>query len=162
MLIPIPFILTAFACSVKGGLFTDISQLPERTYDFVIIGGKFNICCSATHSISSRNNEAGAAGNVLASRLTENPSFSVLVIEAGVTYVFEDSHCNLLRELKLPQRNEGVVPIAVPFLAPTNQPQSAVTWNYTTVPQSSLNGRILTYPRGRVLGGSSSISGFCG
>jgi len=120
MLIRILFLLAAFACSVKGDLFTDISQLPKRNYDFVIIG-------------------AGAAGNVVASRLTDNPSFSVLVIEAGVT-------------------NEGVVPIAVPFLAPTNQPQSAVTWNYTTVPQSSLNGRILTYPRGRVLGGSSSIN----
>lgn len=37
---------------------------------------------------------------------------------------------------------------------------TAVTWNYTTVPQSRLDGRILTYPRGRVLGGSSSISKF--
>ncbi|KLO19171.1 aryl-alcohol-oxidase from pleurotus Eryingii [Schizopora paradoxa] len=74
------------------------------------------------------SSEAGAAGNVVASRLSENPNFSVLVVEAGVT-------------------NEGVVPIAVPFLAPTNQPMTAVTWNYTTVPQSNLDGRILTYPR---------------
>ncbi|KLO19189.1 aryl-alcohol oxidase-like protein [Schizopora paradoxa] len=113
-------VLIALADFVASALLTDASQLKKDNYDFVIVG-------------------AGAAGNALASRLTENPSFSVLVIEAGVT-------------------DEGVVGIEVPFLAPTNTPMTAVSWNFTTVPQTSLDNRILTYPRGRVLGGSSSIN----
>jgi len=35
---------------------------------------------------------------------------------------------------------------------------TSVTWNFTTTPQTSLDNRVLTYPRGRVLGGSSSIN----
>lgn len=42
-----------------------------------------------------------------------------------------------------------------PHLAP-NTPQD---WNYTTVPQTALNGRILPYPLGHVLGGTTAISG---
>lgn len=56
--------------------------------------------------------------------------------------------------------NTGVLGVDIPFLAPANLPNSSVTWNYSTIPQAALNNRILTYPRGRVLGGSSSISGF--
>lgn len=55
-------------------------------------------------------------------------------------------------------RNEGVLSIRVPFLAPAAAPNTSVTWNYTTVPQIGLNDRTVPYPRGRVLGGSSSIS----
>ncbi|KAI8980777.1 aryl-alcohol oxidase-like protein [Trametes punicea] len=47
---------------------------------------------------------------------------------------------------------------AVPFLALANLPYSSVTWNYSTTPQASLNNRVLSYPRGRVLGGSTSIN----
>ncbi|KLO19185.1 aryl-alcohol-oxidase from pleurotus Eryingii [Schizopora paradoxa] len=116
----IVLVLAALAKAVSSALFTDVGQLSKTEYDFVIVG-------------------AGAAGNVLASRLTESKEFSVLVIEAGVT-------------------DQGVLGIEVPFLAPTNQPMTAVTWNFTTTPQTSLAGRVLNYPRGRVLGGSSSIN----
>lgn len=51
-----------------------------------------------------------------------------------------------------------MVDIEVPFLATENVPPSAINWNYTTVPQPELDGRTVLYPRGRVLGGSSSIS----
>ncbi len=57
-------------------------------------------------------------------------------------------------------RDVGVLGVEVPFLAPTNTPMTSVTWNFTTTPQTSLDNRVLTYPRGRVLGGSSSISEF--
>ncbi len=54
--------------------------------------------------------------------------------------------------------DEGVLGIEVPLLATGLQPNTLYDWNYTTTPQSGLGGRNVVYPRGRVLGGSSSIS----
>ncbi|KAF9460997.1 aryl-alcohol oxidase [Collybia nuda] len=82
---------------------------------------------------------AGTAGNVIANRLTENIHHSVLVLEAGVS-------------------NKEVLNSEVPFFCPRLTPNTAFDWNYTTIPQQSLNGRILAYPRGHILGGSSSIN----
>ncbi|KAF8886161.1 aryl-alcohol-oxidase from pleurotus Eryingii [Infundibulicybe gibba] len=81
----------------------------------------------------------GTAGNVVANRLTESGEFSVLVIEAGVT-------------------NQGALPSIIPFLAPSIQPASPLTWNYTTTLQAGLDNRILNYARGKLLGGCSSIN----
>lgn len=55
--------------------------------------------------------------------------------------------------------NEERVSLECPFLV-TSLPGSAVDWNYTTVSQTGLQGRILNYARGYVLGGSSSISAY--
>lgn len=67
-------------------LYTDPSQLKKTTYDFVVVGGRG--CLLSLCEIPTRfSSPAGTAGNVIAARLTENPRFSVLVIEAGVTYV---------------------------------------------------------------------------
>lgn len=54
--------------------------------------------------------------------------------------------------------DDGVIPIEIPFLANQLSPNTSFTWNYTTVPQTGLDGREVPYPRGRILGGSSSIS----
>ncbi|EMD33860.1 hypothetical protein CERSUDRAFT_117387 [Gelatoporia subvermispora B] len=82
---------------------------------------------------------AGTAGNVIAARLTEDSSLDVLVVEAGIS-------------------NVGILAAEVPFLGQTLSPDTNVTWNFTTTPQAGLDNRVLQYPRGRVLGGSSTIN----
>lgn len=81
---------------------------------------------------------AGSAGCVLASRLSEEGERSVLLLEAGGA----DS------------RPEIQVPAAWPTLF-----GSEVDWAYTTAPEPKLNGRQIFWPRGKVLGGTSSING---
>jgi choline dehydrogenase len=80
---------------------------------------------------------AGSAGCVLASRLSENPDSRVLLLEAGPPDTADEIH----------------IPAAVNLLF-----QSAYDWNYQTVPQDRAGGRSIYWPRGRVLGGSSSIN----
>ena len=80
---------------------------------------------------------AGSAGCVLAARLTEDPRIRVLVIEAGG------------RDSNLAVR----VPAAFSKLFKTT-----CDWNYTTVPQRCLEGRSLYWPRGKMLGGTSSMN----
>jgi choline dehydrogenase len=80
---------------------------------------------------------AGSAGCVLAARLTEDPAASVLLLEAGPP---DDA-------------DEIRIPAALNLLF-----QSAYDWDYHTVPQERAAGRSIYWPRGRTLGGSSSIN----
>ena len=82
---------------------------------------------------------AGTAGCLLANRLSADPSKSVLLIEAG--------------------GNDDYVWIHVPvgYLYCIGNPRT--DWLYFTDEDPGLNGRSLRYPRGKVLGGSSSING---
>jgi len=87
-------------------------------YDYVIVG-------------------AGSAGCVLAARLTENPSVSVLLLEAGPPDTADEIH----------------IPAALNLLF-----QSGYDWGFRTVPQDKAAGQSVYWPRGRVIGGSSSIN----
>jgi choline dehydrogenase len=82
---------------------------------------------------------AGAAGCVLANRLSEDPQARVLLIEAG------GSDARFLIRMPLG------------FLRAFRDP--SLTWGYASEPEPHLDGRSLPIPRGRVLGGSSSING---
>jgi choline dehydrogenase len=82
---------------------------------------------------------AGSAGCVLANRLSEDRSKSILLVEAGGS-----------------DRN----PIfQIPLLAGVAYWKKSTNWNYVTTPQSHLNNREIKWPRGKVLGGSSTING---
>jgi choline dehydrogenase len=82
---------------------------------------------------------AGTAGCVLANRLTKDPNVSVLLIEAGAKDDYLWIH------------------IPVGYLYCIDNPRT--DWRYRTEADAGLNGRSLIYPRGKVLGGSSSING---
>ena len=80
---------------------------------------------------------AGSAGCVLAARLSEDPDVTVLLLEAGPPDVKENVH----------------VPLGYLSLAKTE-----VDWDYSTAPEPSATGGAIFLPRGKVLGGSSSIN----
>jgi choline dehydrogenase len=82
---------------------------------------------------------AGTAGCLLANRLSANPQKRVLLIEAGGK---DDYHW---------------IHIPVGYLHCIGNPRT--DWCFSTEPEAGLNGRALRYPRGKVLGGSSSING---
>ena len=80
---------------------------------------------------------AGSAGCVLAARLTENPATRVLLLEAGPPDDASEIH----------------IPAALNLLFKTT-----FDWDYQTVPQARAGDRAIYWPRGRTLGGSSSIN----
>ena len=82
---------------------------------------------------------AGTAGCLLANRLSADPGKRVLLMEAGGNDSYPWIH------------------IPVGYLFCIGNPRT--DWLYSTVPEAGLNGRQLRYPRGKVLGGSSSING---
>jgi choline dehydrogenase len=95
-------------------------QQSDLEADFVIVG-------------------AGSAGCVMATRLSEDPSTRVVLLEAGG----ED-------------RNRW---IHIPLGYGKTFADSSVSWCYEAEPDAGANGRRIFWPRGKVLGGSSSING---
>ena len=84
---------------------------------------------------------AGSAGCVLANRLSHDADVRVLLLEAGPRdwhpYIHMPAGIAKLVNLK------------------------SVNWDYHTAPEPNLDGRVLWWPRGKVLGGSSSINAMC-
>ena len=84
---------------------------------------------------------AGSAGCVLASRLTEDPDVRVCLIETG------------------PGDRSWMIQMPAAFSRPLLNDR--FNWAYRTEPEPFMNNRVMDCPRGRVLGGSSSINGMC-
>ncbi|KAF8996787.1 GMC oxidoreductase [Cyathus striatus] len=90
-----------------------------RKYDYVVVGG-------------------GTAGIILATRLSEDPGVTVLLIEAG-------------------RSHEGHFPSRIPFAFNANF-KTHSDWDYATAPQEHMEKRELYFPRGKLLGGCTSIN----
>jgi choline dehydrogenase len=90
-----------------------------QAFDYVVVGG-------------------GAAGCVVASRLSEDPAVSVCLLEAGGP--------------------DSSVFIHAPLGFAATAPLGLFSWGYNTVPQPGFNGRKGFQPRGKVMGGSSSVN----
>ena len=84
---------------------------------------------------------AGSAGCVLANRLSQDPDTRVLLLEAGSRDWHPFIH----------------MPAGLAKLVN----RKGVNWNYDTAPEPHLHNRTLWWPRGKVLGGSSSINAMC-
>jgi choline dehydrogenase len=82
---------------------------------------------------------AGSAGCVLANRLSADPSVTVCLLEAGGADSYPWIH------------------IPIGYFYTFDNPRT--DWRFRTEPDPNLNGRSIKYPRGRVLGGTSSING---
>jgi choline dehydrogenase len=82
---------------------------------------------------------AGSAGCVLANRLTEDPDVTVLLLEAGPT--------------------DKSMWIDIPVGFSKLLQNSNYNWQFETEPEDNVNGRTIPIPRGKTLGGSSSING---
>src|SRR6195952_1863500 len=80
---------------------------------------------------------AGSAGSAVANRLSADGTTSVLLLEAGAKDRKQEIH----------------IPAAFSKLF-----RSSYDWNYDTVPQPQLGGRTIYWPRGKMLGGSSSLN----
>ncbi|MEG2941655.1 MAG: choline dehydrogenase [Thermomonas sp.] len=84
---------------------------------------------------------AGSAGCVLANRLSEDPNTKVLLLEAG------------------PRDWHPFIHMPAGLAKLVNR--KGVNWDYDTAPEPHLDNRVLWWPRGKVLGGSSSINAMC-
>ncbi|PWY98482.1 alcohol oxidase [Testicularia cyperi] len=110
----------ASAYATKAAMAPSSAQEAQKakSYDYIIIGG-------------------GTAGCVLANRLTQDPSTTVLMLEAG--------------------GDNTALTLQAPAMFTKNF-KTDLDWDYTTTPQPHIENKEMQWPRGKVIGGCSSIN----
>ncbi|KAG5651440.1 hypothetical protein H0H81_008644 [Sphagnurus paluster] len=111
-----------YSQALRARIYVTQSTVAD-SYDFVIAGG-------------------GLAGLVIASRLTEDPNTTVLVLEAGATGDAVGDSIN--------------PPVGTYYNSLVG---TSYDWQHVTTPQQNAAGRTIRWPRGKVLGGSTAING---
>ncbi len=109
---------SAYATAANMAPATAEEAQKAKTYDYIVCGG-------------------GTAGCVIASRLSEDPNTSVLVLEAG--------------------GNNNALEVKAPLVFTKNF-RTERDWDYTTTAQPAISNREMQWPRGKLLGGCSSIN----
>ncbi|KAL4974086.1 putative choline dehydrogenase [Aspergillus desertorum] len=100
----------------------------DLAFDYVIVG-------------------SGPGGSTVANRLTEIPNITVAVVEAGTWAE------NVVGNLTSVPGYDGAF-----LLKSVKSTPTAVDWGFVTTPQTGINGQVVRYPRGKVLGGSSNLN----
>jgi len=114
-------VLFAVACPTLATWYPSADALPkDKAYDYIVIG-------------------SGAAGPIVANRLSEDPKTSVLLLEAG-------------------DMNDSDMLMQVPLYAPPVISNCGVNWGYVTEKQENCYNRQIPYLRGHVLGGTTSVN----
>ncbi|CZR51441.1 uncharacterized protein PAC_01317 [Phialocephala subalpina] len=103
-----------------GNTLCSIDEFTSQKYDFLVIGG-------------------GIAGCCIAARLTEDPSITVGVLEAGKSFLDDPN-------------------VSTPSLYPTLIGRKEYDWCMTSTLQPNAGGKVYSMPRGKGLGGSSAIN----
>lgn len=116
-------LVTVFATLASAIVLPEHEKRLNKEYDYVIIGG-------------------GTAGLTLASRLTEDPSVSVAVIEPGSYY-----------QITNPVLSSTPAGCAIFSGGSATDTSPLVDWGFMTAPMKGGNGRSVHYARGKCLGG---------
>jgi choline dehydrogenase len=118
-------------------------MLITKRYGTLVLGLAISCSIQLTDALTQEYDYiivgAGTCGLLVANRLSRDPNVTVAIIDPGAD-----------------ERNNPDVVSPIAWLALTG---TSVFWNYSSIPQESLGGRVLGYAGGRGIGGTSLVNG---